>query len=109
LRKRIGENPALRMFRATIGVANSSWIFPLRTLASLVAAAATLRKPLPWSMAPEPSPSAVGLAERISASRIWNGLDEGEAPTRSAAAPATVGPENDVPETRLIPPFALWA
>ena len=66
---------------------------------SAASAAGTSRKPLPRSIRPELSPKSDGLAENCSALRIWVALDPGDSLRNSAAAPATVGPENEVPET----------
>ena len=65
-------------------------------------------KPAPWSMGAESSPTIVGLAVSMSAFRIWTADAAGTASRSSAAAPATVGEENEVPETRDNPPLAPW-
>src|SRR5256885_12257111 len=77
--------------------------------ASLAAAAGMSRKPLPRSTRPELSAKALGLPESASALRIWVAEAAGNFWRRRAAVPATVGDENEVPETREMPPFADWA
>src|SRR2546422_7339669 len=55
---------------------------------------------------PESSPSTDGLADLISAFRIWTADAHGASLTRRAAAPATVGAANEVPDSRLVFPSA---
>src|ERR1700682_970002 len=76
---------------------------------SAAAAPVTERKPAPWSILAEPSPRNAGLAPRRSALRISAAAAAGNALRKSAAAPAAVGDENDVPDTHANPAWAVPA
>jgi len=91
---------------ATIGEVRPTGSVELTALAvSLAEAAGMSSRPLPRSILPEPSAKALGLPEAAMALRILTAEAVGCFSRRRAAAPATIGDENDVPETSDIPPL----
>src|SRR6478609_11634002 len=95
-------------------MSSSQSLLSLTNAASVCSASCTSRKPAPRSKRVESSPSTDAFALLISALRTAPGPASGIHPRSSAAAPATVGVENDVPETnrtreRQLPATAVVA
>ena len=63
---------------------------------------ADIQESVPWSMRPDVSPRIDGFAVSMSALRRFTAEADDTALRNNANAPAAVGAENDVPETRLI-------